>query len=142
MLFHDTFIYQLFKKDPSIGHCVHINIRLIALEKYFYQLHLEGADLAKCDFFADLRMRLLELSVQLVLLALRVYERQDRHLIRWQRYHMYMLALSEGAIVKVDGLVFEPSLLLFEPISIVLLIARRFFALFGLATIIVTVRAA
>ena len=40
MLLDDAFIDQLFKKDPSIGHCVNIHVRLIALEKYFYQLHL------------------------------------------------------------------------------------------------------
>ena len=86
-------------------------------------------------------MRLLKLAVQLVLLALRVNERQDRHLVRWQRHHMYMLPLSECAIVKVNGLVLEPSLLLFEPIRIVLLVARRFLALFGLPAIFVAVGA-
>ena len=75
MLLHDTFINQLFKKDPGIGYCVHINVRLIATEKYFCQLHLKGADLAESNLFADLWMRLLELAVQLVLLALRVNER-------------------------------------------------------------------
>jgi hypothetical protein len=86
-------------------------------------------------------MRLLKLAVQLVLLALRVNERQDRHLVRWQRHHMYMLPLSESAIVKVYGLVLEPSLLLFEPVCIVLLVARRFLALLRLATIFVAVGA-
>jgi hypothetical protein len=54
---------------------------------------------------------------------------------------MYMLPLSECAIVKVDGLVFEPSLLLFEPVRIVLLVARRFLALFGLTAIFIAVGA-
>jgi hypothetical protein len=54
---------------------------------------------------------------------------------------MYMLPLSECAIVKVDGLVLEPSLLLFEPVRIVLLVARRFLALFGLTAIFIAVGA-
>lgn len=81
------------------------------------------------------------MAVQLVLLALRVNERQDRHLVGWQRHHMYMLSLPKSAIVKVDGLVLEPSLLLFEPVCIILLVARRFLALLGLATVFVTVGA-
>jgi hypothetical protein len=54
---------------------------------------------------------------------------------------MYMLPLSECAIVKVDGLVLEPSLFLFKPVCIVFLVARRLLALFGLAAILVAVGA-
>jgi hypothetical protein len=54
---------------------------------------------------------------------------------------MYMPPLPESAIVKVDGLVLKPSLLLFEPVRIVLLVARRFLALFGLTAIFVAVGA-
>ena len=74
VLSNDTFIDEFFEQDPSISYRINIDIRVLTLKENVYQLHLQCSYLAKSNLFTDFRVRLLELSIQLIFLALRIYE--------------------------------------------------------------------